>query len=286
MPHRQRPRRRPTGRGRRIRHALLWTLAAAVLLTAAAGSLLYHRLDHGLPSVDLSAALAEENRPDTEPGQARTLLVAGTEHGSVADGERLRAYSAMVIRVPGDGTPPTAVNLPSRLRVERPDCAPPAGQDAPDAAGPVPLAALHSDGGPACVVGAVEQLSGIRMDHYIEVDLAELDGLLTALVPQDGRGSEEGGNAPHDGLEPQQRMLLDLLAEVQRQDVLASPARLYRIADAAARALTTDTDLASLSGLLALVEDLGPDGAAPPATMALPEAGQEAEAVWRELREG
>ncbi|SFC36927.1 LCP family protein [Streptomyces aidingensis] len=306
MPHRERPPLRPlgrAGRARRIRRIVLWTVAGVVLFTAGLGSWLYHRLDASLDSVDIEAELGTA-RPEPEPGKASTLLVVGTDSRAApgpADAENdgrpepdteprpepeQDAFSTMVLRLPEDGTPPTAVNLPPALRVAAPPCAG-GGADSGGDAEPrtAPLAALHGEGGPSCLVRAVEELSGIRMDHYIEVDFAGIGELAAALdvpaSPPDG-----GGGGPAAELEPQQRELLRLLGEVQRQGVLSSPAKLYRVADAAAGALTTDAELASLTGLLAFVRELGTGGTERMNTLALPADPAQGAAVWQALRTG
>src|SRR3712207_9342877 len=37
------------------------------------------------------------------------------------------------------------------------------------------------EGGPSCMVRAVQQVSGLRVDHYLGVDLARLPGMVDAL---------------------------------------------------------------------------------------------------------
>ncbi|MBC9719615.1 hypothetical protein H9Y04_44805 [Streptomyces sp. TRM66268-LWL] len=47
----------------------------------------------------------------------------------------------------------------------------------------------------------------------------------------------------------QQKFLVSLLAEIKKQDLLGNLAKTYKITDSLTKALTTDSELASLPGL-------------------------------------
>jgi anionic cell wall polymer biosynthesis LytR-Cps2A-Psr (LCP) family protein len=131
------------------------------------------------------------------------------------------------------------------------------------------------------VVKTVESISGIRMDHYMEIDFAgfkdlvdalggvtikldeaikdsktgldltagthHLDGTDSLRLVRTRYGYGDGSDLGRIGL--QQKFMLAVLAEVKRQDVLGSPTKLYDIASSATKALTTDSALGSLTKL-------------------------------------
>jgi anionic cell wall polymer biosynthesis LytR-Cps2A-Psr (LCP) family protein len=131
------------------------------------------------------------------------------------------------------------------------------------------------------VVKTVEQISGIRMDHYMEIDFAGFKGLVDAIggvtvtADEDIHDTSSGldltaGTHRLDGTQSlefvrtrhgigdgsdlgriglQQQFLTALLSEIKQQDLLGSPTKTYKIADSLTQALTTDSDLASLTAL-------------------------------------
>ena len=96
------------------------------------------------------------------------------------DGDR-----AVLVSRPADG----ARRHPDLPRRRRRGCAPAATEA---------FASALLDGGPSCLVRAVQQLSGLRIDHYLDVDLARLPGMVDALggVPVCVQPSAAAGAAP------------------------------------------------------------------------------------------
>ncbi|MGW1198182.1 LCP family protein [Streptomyces sp. NPDC002536] len=274
-------------RSQRIRRILLWAFLAVILVTGAGGWWIYHRFESNLRSVDLEEALGKD-RPQKVSSGAVDILVLGSDSRSGANaglaggdtGGTARSDTAMVLHVPGDRTRATAVSIPRDTLVTRPECRRSDGSTL-QSAQRVMFNSVYTEAGPACVVKTVEQMSGVRLDHYIELDFAGFEGLVDALggvtvtidraiddtssglhLPAgehrlDGaralafvrtrHGIGDGSDLGRIGL--QQQFLIAVLAEVKRQDALGSPAKLYRLADAATKSLTTDTGLASLSAL-------------------------------------
>ncbi|NJQ13646.1 LCP family protein [Streptomyces bohaiensis] len=320
-------------RTRRTRRALLWGLLGLAVAVLATGGWLYHQLNGKLSSVDIDAQLAEQGaeRPGPGPEDGRSILVLGTDSatdpgarpavdtgGSAAPGAALPASgAAVVVRLPDDGGAPTAVGIPAAHPVPAPDCAAAESEPAPGSAevteaeppadrAEIAFRTVRAAGGPGCVVQVVEGLSGIRMDHYIEVDVAglgelvdalggisveltepvrdDLSGITLAAGPQRLDGSTAMAAARAAGPEEQQRLLLALLAELRDQDVLGSPTTLYRVAEAAAATLTTDAGLGSVPDLVAFARDLSSTGTEGVEMLALPADAPGAEPVWASLR--
>lgn len=271
----------------------------------------------------------------TDPGAAGPPAGSVAAGSPAAPGEELpTSGAAVVVRLPDGGGAPTAVGIPATHPVPAPDCAagdpagaaPPgagavaegtkaegaegaaaaAGADEPEEGPDVAFHTVRAAGGPGCVVQVVEGLSGIRMDHYIEVDVAglgelvdalggisveltepvrdDLSGVTLAAGPQRLDGSTAMAAARAAGPEEQQRLLVALLAEIRDQDVLGSPTTLYRVAEAAAATLTTDAGLGSVPDLVAFARDLSSSGTDGVEMLALPADAPGAEPVWASLR--
>ncbi|RPK56654.1 putative transcriptional regulator YvhJ [Streptomyces sp. ADI96-02] len=284
-----------SGRGRKKRggrrRGLKITLGVLVILLLAGGGAvygLYSRLDGNIKGVDIDHALGDD-RPEKSPTSGQNLLVLGSDSRAGAENRELggggavggsRSDTAMVVHIPEGRSRAVAVSIPRDTLVTRPECAESDGSTLP-AEERVMFNSVYSEAGPACVVKTVEKMSGVRVDHYLEIDFAGFKDLVDAIggvtvdVPRDiddkasglrltagqhrldgarslayvrtRHGIGDGSDLGRIGL--QQQFLLALLSEVRKQDLLGSPAGLYRIADSATKSLTTDSGLASLSSL-------------------------------------
>jgi LCP family protein required for cell wall assembly len=111
-------------------------------------------------------------------------LQAGTENylvvGSHVPGQTGPAsVTALLASVSAGGDRAVVVSLPPTALVDTPVCRASTGklrEPRTEA-----FAAALLDGGPSCLVRSVQQLSGLRVDHYLDVDLARLPGLVDAL---------------------------------------------------------------------------------------------------------
>ncbi|ROQ76752.1 LCP family protein [Streptomyces sp. NBC_01260] len=284
----RRGRKRVRTRGQRIRRAIL--LSVLVLVIAAGGTAywLYSRLDGNIKGVDINKALGDD-RPEKLPTSGQNLLVLGSDSRAGAENKALgggggvsgaRSDTAMVVHVPEGRSRAVAVSIPRDTLVTRPECTKADGSTV-DSANRVMFNSVYSQVGPACVVKTVEKMSGVRIDHYLEInfagfkDLVDAIGGVTVDVPQDIHDKSSGLDltaGPHklNGTESlsyvrtrhgigdgsdlgriglQQQFLLALLSEVKSQNLLGSPANAYKIANSATKSLTTDEGLASLKSL-------------------------------------
>ncbi|WP_228474241.1 LCP family protein, partial [Streptomyces calidiresistens] len=242
--------------------------------------------DPDAPHAAGSAGEGDAGTPADEPG--RSLLVVAADGPDTAPDGAAR-HSVMVVRLPEDG-PARAVVVPREWEVPTPTCARASEGEGPSASVPghSRLGEVRDTGGPACLARAVEKVVGDRMDHYLEVDVDRLGALVDALegvelrTPVDLRDPASGrewpagthrldgagamaaarsvGETAEDGLEPPQRVLLAVLREIERRGVLTNPAALYRVAEAATDALTTDKGLGSITELVRFAKELGTAG--------------------------
>ncbi len=67
------------------------------------------------------------------------------------------------------------MSIPRDTLVTRPDCTKADGSSMASAER-VMFNSIYSQAGPACVVKTVEKMSGVRMDHYVEIDFAGFQG--------------------------------------------------------------------------------------------------------------
>lgn len=279
-------RRRPR-RGRRVLRIVLLALTALVLAAGGTGWWAYSHLNGNIDSVDLDQAIGVDNRPAKVPASGQNVLILGSDSRAGANGDLdhgdvsgARSDTAMLMHIPEGRTKATAVSIPRDTLVTRPECKDREGKTV-STANRVMFNSVYSIAGPACVVKTVEQMSGIRVDHLVEVDFAGFKGLVDALggvtvtldKPIDGGkgglkldagthrldgteslkfvrtryGYGDGSDLGRIGL--QQQFMMAMLSEIKQQDALGNPTRLYKLADAGTKALTTDSELGSLKGL-------------------------------------
>ncbi|MEU6367882.1 LCP family protein [Streptomyces sp. NPDC046931] len=266
-----------------------WILLSLALLVVAAGGTgywLYSDLDGNIKGVDIDKALGD-NRPEKLPTSGQNILVLGSDSRAGANASLhtgkvsgARSDTALVMHIPDGRTKAVAVSIPRDTLVTRPTCTKPDGTEVASAKR-VMFNSIYSQVGPACVVKTVEQMSGVRMDHYVEIDFAGFKGLVDAIggvtvtvdrnihdkssgldltagthrldgtqsleFVRTRHGIGDGSDLGRIGL--QQQFMLALLSEIKKQDLLGSPAKAYKIADSLTAALTTDSGLASLTKL-------------------------------------
>ncbi|WP_371668597.1 LCP family protein [Streptomyces sp. NBC_00289] len=288
------PSRRTGGRGRKRertgrRRIWRWILLGLVVVLVAAGGTgywLYRDLDGNIKGVDIDKAIGDD-RPEKLPTSGQNILILGSDSRAGANAKLntgnvsgARSDTAMVMHIPEGRTRAVAVSIPRDTLVTRPECTKSDGSTVAPAKR-VMFNSIYSQVGPACVVKTVEKISGVRMDHYVEIDFAGFKGLVDAIggvtvtVDQDihdtssglnltagthrlngtqslqfvrtRHGIGDGSDLGRIGL--QQQFMIALLGEIKKQDLLGSPTKTYKIADKLTAALTTDSDLASLTKL-------------------------------------
>ncbi|WP_223774492.1 LCP family protein [Streptomyces sp. 135] len=279
-----------TTRGQRIRRTLLAVVVGLVLVVTGSGLWAYHHLNGNLHGVDIDGALGTDRPKDMVTGDQNFVMLGSDsrsgKNGDLAGGDTsgtARADTAIVVHVPADHHQrATAVSIPRDTLVTRPSCG------TLPAATRVMFNSIYQRGGPACVVKTVESMSGIRMDHYLEVDFAgfkRLVDVLGGVTVTTDRRIDDSGSGLHlaagthnlkgdtalafvrtrhgigDGsdlgrIELQQKFILAALHKIQTEGTLTNPAKLYKVADAATKALTTDDHLASLLSLTSFARGL------------------------------
>jgi LCP family protein required for cell wall assembly len=243
---------------------------------------LYFYVDQKIGRVD---ALATDGPEVLAPGLqagAENYLVVGS---GIPGQDGAASVVTLLASVSAKGDRAVLVSFPPTALVDTPECRTADGS----LRSPVTEAFASSllGGGPSCMVRAVQQLSGLRVDHYLGVDLARLPGMIDALggVPVCVIPSAATAAAAHplpDGLsqltgdgatgylqpggtgsdvtgaavsERAQRLLTSTLRAAMSTGTIADPLTLTRFLNRAADALTVDRqttlgDLRILAGSL------------------------------------
>ncbi|MCQ4045373.1 LCP family protein [Streptantibioticus rubrisoli] len=286
---------RGPGRRRKPRRKAVWitawTLAGAVALSGVGFGYAYFRLNGNITGVDINAQLGKD-RPKNIDNGSMDLLVLGSDSRAGKNGEYgrdeggARSDTAMIVHLYKGHRKATVVSIPRDTLVNRPACTKPDGTTVPASRGMFNDA--YSVGGPACAVKTVESMTGIRMDHYVEVDFTGFKNLINAMggVPvtttkpindNDSHldlpagthtlGGEQalalvrtrhgvGDGSDLGRIQLQQAFVKALLGQAHSVGLLTNPAKLYDVADTATKALTTDSELASVNALVGFASGL------------------------------
>ena len=198
--------------------------------------------------------------------------------------------TAMLVHLNAGHTRAIVLSIPRDLLVYRPPCRERVGGDAivPGQRDAMFDSAMNL-GGPACAIATVQDMSGIRIDHFIRVDFNGFRTMTDALggvqvcVPapgihdwrshlnisaglhvisgnealafvRDRHGIGNGGDLGR--IEMQQMFVSSLIKKVMSSGTLTDPMTLYRLADSATKSLTTDPGIGSVQALLGLAESL------------------------------
>lgn len=265
----------PASRRRRARLRAVATLAAVSVLGLS--SIGWAAITYGesrIGRVDVFSGLRD--RPGRGAGDAVNFLIVGSDTreglskqerrslrvGSVESAAGRRSDTMLLAHVSRARQTVTVVSLPRDSYVEIPGN------------GRNKLNASYSIGGPALAVATVERNTGVRIDHYVEVNFAGFARMVDAIggvdvcVPErivdpkahlelapgrhrlDGvtslkyvRAREFDNRGDVGRMERQQAFLGAVLREATSAGTLANPVRVTRLADAVLSAVTTDPGL-------------------------------------------
>jgi LCP family protein required for cell wall assembly len=282
----------PSPHVQRKRWALLIaaTMSGVVLLASGTSWAVSGWMSGQIDRADVFSGLDEDERPDAPAsGGARTVLVMGTdareedeEHGEEdlpPDAPRPdeRTDSMMLVRLHADREHVTVVGLPRDSWVTIP------GHE------PHKINAAYALGGPTLAVQTVEANTGVRVDHYVELDFGGFIKVVDALggvevcVPEpmedprahldleagthhvDGEEAlayartRQSADGDLDRIDRQQEVLAAMLDRALSTDLLADPSRLSGFVDATLDSVTVDDDLdtATIRGLAEQLSGIG-----------------------------
>ncbi|WP_369211362.1 LCP family protein [Streptomyces flavofungini] len=273
-----------------------WTAASVVVIGGVGIGFVYFKLNGNIKGVDINAALGTDRPVDIDNG-SQDILVLGSDSRSGdnakygKDEGAARSDTAMIVHVYKGHKKASVVSIPRDTLISRPDCTTDDGKDAPGAQRQM-FNTAYEVGGPACAVKTVEKMSGIRMDHYVEVDFSgfkklidtlggvdittkkairdkdshlDLDAGTHTLNGEQALGLVRTRHGVGDGsdlgrIQLQQAFIKALLDQVKDVGVFSNPKKLYDLANDATSAITTDSDLndvRSLAGFAGGLKGIG-----------------------------
>jgi len=288
-PAADRPARHP---GRRPLVWVAWGVAGLVVVAGGLSAAAVWRLQANIHAVDVTRQLGTD-RPTAAPADAKgdqplNVLVLGSDSrdgsNSFVGGKKDegRSDTTLVLHLSADRRRAVAVSIPRDSVVPMPTCTDRAGAQHPGAERQFNDA--YTIGGVGCTQRTVEQLTGLRIDHYVVVDFAGFRDMVDALgtVPiclpkavndtrhhislPAGRSRVDGVQALSyvreryalgDGgdlgrIDRQQAFISSVLQEATSAGTLTDPPKLYAFLNAATRSVTMDPDLAGLGSLTSL----------------------------------
>lgn len=222
------------------------------------------------------------------PGEPINIVLMGSDtreganskgYGSSAVIQGARSDTTILLHISGDRTRALAVSIPRDSEVMLPTCKALGGGT--DGGRMDRFNEAFDIGGPGCTVKAVEELTGVDVDHYVVVDFAgfknvvnALDGVEVCLKdPVDdeksklhlpaGRQVVKGEQALAfvraryalgDGsdlsrIDRQQDFLSSAIRKATSMEIVSNPKTLYEVLSAGTASLTTDPDLANFDSI-------------------------------------
>ncbi|MET4644402.1 LCP family protein [Streptomyces sp. NPDC006539] len=294
----RRKRKQPKARRKK---ALLWTggvMAFVLVGLSVGGYALYQHFNGNLNSVDIGDA---GNKDVITANAPLNILVIGTDKrtgkGNEGYGDKSspgHADTNILFHVSKDRTNATALSIPRDLITDIPDCTTkqPDGSDKviPGTQNIRFNVSLGQEGrDPGCTMRTVEEITGVKPDHFMMVDFNAVKELTTAVggvkvclahpvkdpdshldLPE-GESKIQGEDAlafvrtrhsfgnqsDLDRIKVQQQFIASMIRQMKSDDTLTSPTKMYSLADAATKALTVDKGIGSIKKLTALAKELG-----------------------------
>ncbi|MCD2466504.1 LCP family protein [Streptomyces sp. NPDC055893] len=291
------PRPRPAARSapvRRRRRRPRWgmrmatALSVTVLAAGGIGHALVTGLDTGITRVDPFKDM--KNRP--QAGNGMNVLVVGTDGRDRITPEEKAKYrlggapcrctdTVMLVHISEDRERASVVSLPRDSYAEMPEHTD-LTSGKKHHAHPVKLNAAYAEGGPSLTVRTVESMTGVKIDHYLEVDFTSfmrtvdavggvqicttrpVKDAYTGLDLPAGTHELDGGQALQyvrsrhiDGaadigrMQRQQRFLAALVERITSGGVLFNPVRFREVATTMLSSVRADQDFGT-DQLLAL----------------------------------
>lgn len=286
--HDSRRRGRRRSRGRRVLRYTAFTMAVLLLAAVGTGAYIYVHFDRNIKSSSLLPPEVTQS-PEIADQFGRTAMnilllgnsgridAADCKLAGACDDTVTTADTIMVVHLSADRSNMTVMSIPRDSIVPLPSCAHES----------VGLVNGALSGGPACAVEAVNRITGLTIDHFIEIDMAGVVTMSNALggVPvcvtnniydsyshlklRKGRSVIQGTQAlawlrtRHAFTnevyreEAQHMFMAALFRKLEANASLTHISTLYSIADAATKSLTVDSALGSVTSLLSLAQELG-----------------------------
>jgi LCP family protein required for cell wall assembly len=264
---------------------------------AAAGAVLYERLDDNINYLDTTDQLGTRPVREVQGTEPLNILVMGSDsregEGSKIYGnarnagiEGQRSDTTILFHLSGDRTRAVGMSIPRDSLVTLPECVNSDGEKQGGYVGRFNEA--FDIGGPGCTIKAVEELTGIYVDHFVVVDFTGFKTMVDAIggvevcleepvrdenarldLPagtQTIRGEDAlafvrareniGDGSDLQRIQRQQEFISSMIRKVTSAGVLTNPVKLFNLLDAGTKSLTTDQTLSDLSAVQGIAESM------------------------------
>lgn len=276
---------------RRRRLTLLVCAAVVVAALTVTAGVVIGRLQNNITAVELPGSSTPPAGESPEPAPALNILLLGSDGRDAGDGAyghddgTMRSDAMVLVHLGAHNAFVDAVQIPRDTVLQLPGCDD-SGRGA-FAGGQGMINSALNYGAP-CSVAAVEQLTGVTIDHFIEMNfdgfaaIVDAVGGIEVCLPEalvDPRADLDlpagtqtvGGeqalalartrHAVGDGSDiarmgHQQTVMSAIAQRATSTEVLARPGRLYVFLDAVTSSITVDSRLGSLPELAALATRL------------------------------
>ena len=173
----------PAGRPR-LKRVAIWiaaSLAVVLAITAVGGYLVYQHLSGNLHHEKIEVI---GKRP-VSLGKAQNVLVMGSDTRDFKGGRKFggeiagaRSDTTIVVHLSADGQHAVLVSIPRDTYAHIPRCKTATGVSSPQWN---KFNAAFSIGGPSCTIATVEHLTGLKINHFVEVNFAGFQSMVDAL---------------------------------------------------------------------------------------------------------
>ena len=292
-----------TRRGRVVKYTALAT-AGTVLAVAGAGFYVMHHLLGNVQTVSLNNLKGRpaDGKANAEGQTPLNILVLGSQ---TRDGQNLAVHvgnaskdgtdlsdTAFIVHIAADRKWAEVISIPRDLFVPIPACQDRNNPSQTDAAqSEAQFYDAMGEGGPACAVATVEQMTDIRMDHFVELTFDAFIQLTDAVdgvqicVPEPGiddpnysglvlsaglhtvTGNQAlafvrdrhglSGGTDTQRIRMQQQFMTALFNKLTANGTLENPLTLYKIANSVSNNITVDTGLDNIGTMASIAESVG-----------------------------
>ena len=282
----------PAGKGTRRRRVLRRTafgLVVVLLLGGVGAAWLYRDLVGGIEKQDVGDRLGA-HRPEKLNKSLNILLIGSdTREGDNAEYavpgmSGARSDTAILLHLSPNRDQAVGISFPRDSMVRIPECEKDGGGTVPGRFGMLNTAFAFA--GPTCTWKMLESLTGIHIDHFVQVDFSGFKRMVDALggveicvdkpvndpraelYLEAGKQTVKGeealgyvraryslGNGSDLGRIERQQEFMAAVAEKATDSVLGDPAKTYKFLKAATKSMTTDDEL-DLSAMRRLADGL------------------------------
>lgn len=283
---------RHLGRGGRPRGLQIVAITLVAVLVGVVGiaAVTLFRLQSNVLTEPLNLATGDEEQlpVDLSKDPVQIVIIGSDSRGDGAGGdgvdEEAKADVMMLLTMSADRSNVNLVSFPRDLLVPLPACEDPRSGNTSE---PMALGQLNSslsNGGPGCTVAALNELTGLQVDHFMMADFNavtelsravggvevcvnqavedEYSGLQLPAGTSEVEGEEAlaflrtrhafGSGGDEGRIRAQQSFMASLARKVKEEGTLTNIPRLYSIAEAVTSNLTVDERLSEIPELLKL----------------------------------